>query len=384
MFSIEFVRIVHPGHVFRQRTFTMTTPSQFVSPRQAARALGVSESSLKRWCDQGLLATSRTAGGHRKISVADVVRFAREHQFVLASPEDLGFPALPDDKTRGLSVAMRRLVDALLAGDELLGRQILLDLYMGQHTISEICDEVIAPAFYSIGEKWEHREAQVYQERRACEIIQHCLFEFRSLVQRGDDAPLALGGTSEHDRYSLPSTMVEVVLHDCGFSAASMGNGIPLHSLVQSVLDRKPKLFWLSLSYLTDPAKFVNESSALWDACQKSGTVLVMGGRALSDSLRSQVRAAVFCRSMGELEQAARQLLGSDSATSGPQSGSHPSLSTAAPLSHGNASPQTNGLGNGSPSGGGTSSSQNPHQNSTSSWPGGLNGPGTASGSTEL
>ena len=66
--------------------------ADLISPRQAARALGVSESSFKRWCDRGLIATVRTAGGHRKLAMSDVVRFVRERQGRVVAPELLGLP----------------------------------------------------------------------------------------------------------------------------------------------------------------------------------------------------------------------------------------------------------------------------------------------------
>ncbi len=40
-----------------------------VTPKQVGRALDVSESSLKRWCDNGEIATQYTAGGHRRIAL---------------------------------------------------------------------------------------------------------------------------------------------------------------------------------------------------------------------------------------------------------------------------------------------------------------------------
>ena len=48
---------------------------RFLSPRQLAVAIGVSESSLKRWADDGRLAVERTAGGHRRIPLPEAVRW---------------------------------------------------------------------------------------------------------------------------------------------------------------------------------------------------------------------------------------------------------------------------------------------------------------------
>ena len=56
-------------------TRTSSPAGQLLSPKQVARALGVSESSLKRWCDKGLIPTERTAGGHRRLPLAGVLDF---------------------------------------------------------------------------------------------------------------------------------------------------------------------------------------------------------------------------------------------------------------------------------------------------------------------
>ncbi|MBV9958343.1 MAG: helix-turn-helix domain-containing protein, partial [Acidobacteria bacterium] len=41
---------------------------------EAARLLGVSEASVKRWADSGLLPALKTAGGHRRFRPEDVAR----------------------------------------------------------------------------------------------------------------------------------------------------------------------------------------------------------------------------------------------------------------------------------------------------------------------
>ena len=48
-----------------------------LSPRQFAAAIGVSESSVRRWADGGQIKMTRTAGGHRKIARSEAIRFIR-------------------------------------------------------------------------------------------------------------------------------------------------------------------------------------------------------------------------------------------------------------------------------------------------------------------
>lgn len=280
----------------------MSPCPDFVSPTQAARAFGVSESSLKRWCDQGLIASVRTAGGHRKMAVADVLAFFRQQNRELNSPGLLGLPPVSEHARLGLARGRLRLADALLAGDDLVARQIVLDLYHARHSLAVICDQVIAAAFHEIGDRWACGNAEVYQERRAVQIAQRVLFELRNLQPAPAGAWLAVGGTIEGDQYSLPSAMADLVLRGAGFQASPLGTSIPWASLINAVQTMRPRIFWLSVSHLHEGRDFPAEFAALSRACDAAGAALVVGGRALTESLRAGMRYAAFGDTMEHLE----------------------------------------------------------------------------------
>ena len=66
---------------------------ELVTPKQVALAIGVSEASLKRWCDKGLLPFSRTPGGHRRLPISGVMQFVRKTGQSLVEPAVIGLPA---------------------------------------------------------------------------------------------------------------------------------------------------------------------------------------------------------------------------------------------------------------------------------------------------
>ena len=124
--------------------------NELLTPRQVSRAIGVSESSVKRWCDKGTIPTRYTAGGHRRIMLGGLLDFLRESKHALANPELLGLPPVAGDDGGSLERVGQHLTEVLLAGETDVARRITLDLYLANHDVSAICDEVFRPAFKEI------------------------------------------------------------------------------------------------------------------------------------------------------------------------------------------------------------------------------------------
>ena len=98
-----------------------------------------------------------------------LIEFLRGRKYRLTHPEALGLPPTSGQTTRVVDRAHEQMIAALLAGDEPRCLQIAIDLYLAEHSISVICDEVFAAVFREIGDRWACGEAEVYQERRGCE-----------------------------------------------------------------------------------------------------------------------------------------------------------------------------------------------------------------------
>ncbi len=279
-----------------------------ITPRQVAQAIGVSESSLKRWCDRGLLNTVRTPGGHRRLEVPDVLRFLRESGHQVVRPALLGLPSNASTSPTIPDRAADQMKTALLEGDAERSRRIAFDLYLSGKSVSHICDDVIAEAMHAIGASWECGEAEVYQERLACNLCMRVLAELRSaLPPAPEGAPVAIGGTPECDPYTLPTTMSELVLRQNGWRAQSLGARLPFDTLLAAIRHVKPQLFWLSVSHLEDAQEFLEGYRAFYEQAAPD-MAIVVGGRELSEKIRRRMEYTAFCDNMQHLESFARTL----------------------------------------------------------------------------
>lgn len=266
-----------------------------ITTRQAAQALGVSEASLKRWCDQGLLPAVRTPGGHRRLPLSGVVQFVRERHLELVRPNLLGLPDFTP-RTPGDTEAFRVAVQtALELADEHELRRLVVGSYLAGVPAAVILDDLVAPAFRAIGDRWAHGAVAVYEERRAVELCTRELHQLRMFLPAPrPDAPQAIGGTLTDDPYSLPTTMLEIALCEAGWRAKSYGCGLPAATLVDALRKVRPRVLWLSVSTFGSEQQFLTDYATLYAMAQELGVAVLVGGRMLSAELRARIQYSAY------------------------------------------------------------------------------------------
>src|SRR3954469_3517187 len=129
---------------------------KLLTTNDVAMAIGASESSLRRWTNSGVIRTSRTVGGHRRIPVAEAIRFIRESGATVVRPDLLGLDEIgsPGDAS-GVVAAVpdeQRLFDALGAGERRVAGGLILSWYLAGRTLADLFDGPIRAAMHRVGD----------------------------------------------------------------------------------------------------------------------------------------------------------------------------------------------------------------------------------------
>lgn len=244
---------------------------RLVTPRQLAEAIGVSESSLKRWSDAGKIEVSRTEGGHRRITIGEAVRFIRDTRAHVVRPELLGLPHR--------SASVEALTELLMHGDSRAVLSHVAAQFLDGVPVAALCDGPLRAALTRIGELWRESVEGVMIEHRATAVCVDALATLRTMLPDPEaSARAAVGGAPTGDPYMVPSMMCATALHDAGMRAVNLGPESPLDVLARAARDERAALTWVSMTAPVEPGT----AAVLEHFCDdmaSQGTLVVLGGR---------------------------------------------------------------------------------------------------------
>lgn len=282
------------------------------SPRELADVIGVSESSVKRWVDAGELVAGRTSGGHRRIALADAIRYIRHNGMVVVNPGALGLADLAQvpDQLATADVTADLLSRLLLDGEAAQARGLIVSAYLRGEPLAVLCDGPVRAAMHRIGEEWEHARRGIYLEHHATEQFVQAFSHIRALMPVPEpSAPLAVGAAAEGDPYLLPSLMVSAVVADLGFRMASLGPDTPSDVLAETAIEQGARLVCLSASVADDRPEVEAAVVSIAAALQPHGIALAVGGRALDGATIPALQHVYATTTMQELARLGRSLL---------------------------------------------------------------------------
>lgn len=281
-----------------------------LTTRQLADAIGVSESSVKRWIDDGRIGATRTAGGHRRVRVEEAARYVREAGMAVARPESLGLPDLAAHARRNATDADagEMLYDYLTTGLAAEASGLLMARFLAGGSVAQLVDGPLVQAMTKVGALWRSGPRGILLEHRATENAIQAMVRLRALLRPPGDGPLAVGGAPSGDPYVLASTSAAAVLEDEGFRATNLGPDTPLSTLALSVETLGPRLVWISVSVATEAAGLRRDVLGLADRVRALGGTLVVGGAQVDRLALPRKQALYVGGSMAELRAIAHGL----------------------------------------------------------------------------
>lgn len=279
-----------------------STKKTVLSTAEVARLFSVTETTVKRWADDGTLNCQKTPGGHRKFLMRHVAEFATEHHF-----EPIGALQLS-----GKDRAAARVETAVLLRDYPTLAEVFVEKalspdvtdltmyfsYLYQHHLQlwEIYDHVLTPGMREIGERWVRGEIGIGHEHRASYEVLDALAKLQAQVRIKERTDLSVVCACLNDElHEIGLRCAANLFESEGWSVHYLGARTPAHVLVATVAELTPSV--VSVSVTSPPA-----GGGQWedlrrvvDAARAGGAVTVLGGRGADQyPAESQGCAAVF------------------------------------------------------------------------------------------
>lgn len=284
---------VFAGAPGKDRTMPRRVPvGDLVTSSEAARALGVGPSTIKRWADEGALRVFRTRGGHR--------RFAREDLHHLLSKR------LVEARGTNGEDPVEEWFDLLLAETDphaIQGR-----LYLDRAELGSwwSVGERIGSVLHRIGSAWATGRISISQEHQASELLTRGLSWCVSTLPVLPGSARALLATVEGEAHTLGLHLVELTLRELGWTCVWLGANTPTRELQRVVESASFTLVCVSASRASRDSDLLRRAARhLHRSSRKHGATLVVGGGgAWPDPFPWGTRLG----SLGELHQLAARL----------------------------------------------------------------------------
>ena len=224
----------------------------YISTREVADLLTVTDTTIKRWTNSGKLKCVKTLGGHRKYLLSEVENFAKENNISITGittplrkdqREQLGFALYSKNMDKAADIIM----EEALQGDREGTFESLLYLVKNRMKLADIVDDIIRPAMEKIGYLWETKKLGIEQEHLATDTIKTALarivVHFPRQKEKNIKVLLACAEGETHD-LGLQALAYELELG--GYSIHYLGASTPFKALINSVKTVKPDYIFIS------------------------------------------------------------------------------------------------------------------------------------------
>jgi excisionase family DNA binding protein len=233
----------------------------------AADRLGVHYMTVYRYVRTGRLPAVKIAG-EWQVDEADLDRLRQRE-------------AVARVQGSRRSWATSRMLDRLLAGDEVGAWTVAESALASGAQPADIHLELLAPALQAIGEQWQAGDLDVGDEHKASVVAQRVISRLGPRFnRRGRKRGLVVLGAVAGERHEIPVAMVADQLRGEGFEVADLGADTPAASFVAAAKRLEPLCVLVSVTGTGHEAAVAEAVSSVR---AETDAALFVGGAAVPD-----------------------------------------------------------------------------------------------------
>lgn len=257
----------------------------YLSTREVADLLSVTETTIKRWTDSGSLDCVKTLGGHRKYLLKDIEEFAEKNNIAfsgMSAPlqeegmEKLGYALYSKNIAAGVDVILK---EALKGNREGIFN-LLMYLVKNRLKFVDIIDQIINPVLDKVGKLWETNKIKIEQEHLASDTIRTALARLVVyLPHQIKKETKVICACCEGENHDIGIQALAYELELSGYTLQYLGANTPFESLVNILKKEKPDYLCLSATSPSISKKdFIKGIQAVALTAKKTKTKLITGG----------------------------------------------------------------------------------------------------------
>ena len=267
-----------------------------LTTREVARVIGVHESTVKRWCNDGHLDFEKTSGGHRRIRLNALLDCTER----LDIPHPLRFLNSEAVPAWEAFQAIQKKASYQLAAQMVLGWYRVNSLQKSYRFIeylitqgiplAALLDNIFGKILLTLGTEWQEGQISIGDEHLIYHGIRNTLELLDSkeaVVSSG--AKVALVGCINGSRHEAGSLMVRSVLREHGWEVLYLGAAVPHEEFAYMQLKKHASLVCISVPLphtLPDIKSLVRQLSAHYNP--ESPYRLVFGGGGISEKVTNE------------------------------------------------------------------------------------------------
>ncbi len=280
-----------------------------LTTKQAAQLINVHESSIKRWCKEGSLACDVTEGGHRRITLQDLLGFAGEKKLdcslaAFSTHVEKVWSSLRQAQSKRSFEKLFQLGYDWLRNDEgtYYGKLIRFCLEQGI-PFNQVFDEIISRTLRQIGKDWQDNHLGIGTEHYITEVIRDLMQEIRLIAPYNQPVEeniasserRAIVGCNAGNHHDLGAQAIRIILQRKGWKTIFVGANMPADDFAKLQVRHKAELVcisFVSASMMSEAERVIEMLSRFYEAnCPYH---LAIGGYSFPDGATTQLARPPF------------------------------------------------------------------------------------------